>query len=119
MSVQDRQVVKSQYPYLSASQAEPAAGTFPLLIVVTPFPGRVSPGHSIEKEMQMATGTVKWFNDSKGFGFITPSDGGKDLFAHHTETQSEGHRSLTEGQKVEFEPIQGQKGPAASKIRAV
>ena len=67
----------------------------------------------------MATGTVKWFNDSKGFGFITPEDGGKDLFAHHTEIQGEGHRTLTEGQKVEFEPTQGQKGPAASKIRAV
>ena len=119
MSLQDRQVAKFQYPYLSASQAEPAVGTFPLLIVVTPFPGRVSLGQSIEKEMTMAAGTVKWFNDSKGFGFITPDDGGKDLFAHHTEIQGSGFKSLKEGQKVEFEPTQGQKGPAASKIRAV
>jgi CspA family cold shock protein len=65
----------------------------------------------------MAKGTVKWFNDAKGFGFITPSDGGKDLFAHHTEIQATGFKSLKEGQEVEYEPTQGQKGPAASKIR--
>jgi len=85
---------------------------------MTPSPGRVSPGH-IKEELKMATGTVKWFNDEKGFGFITPSDGGKDLFAHHSEIQMDGYKSLKEGQAVEFEPIQGQKGPAASKIRAV
>ncbi|HSN19031.1 MAG TPA: cold-shock protein [Usitatibacter sp.] len=67
----------------------------------------------------MATGTVKWFNDAKGFGFITPDDGGKDLFAHHTEIQANGFKSLKEGQKVEFEPQQGAKGPAAGKIRAI
>ena len=67
----------------------------------------------------MATGTVKWFNDAKGFGFITPDDGGKDLFCHHTAIQASGFKSLKEGQAVEFEPTQGQKGPAASKIRAV
>jgi len=67
----------------------------------------------------MATGTVKWFNDSKGFGFITPDDGGKDLFAHPTEIQMDGFKTLKEGQKVEYTPINGQKGPAASKIRAV
>jgi CspA family cold shock protein len=67
----------------------------------------------------MAKGTVKWFNDAKGFGFITPADGGKDLFAHHSEIQMSGFKSLKEGQQVEFEPIQGQKGPAASKIRPV
>ena len=69
--------------------------------------------------MNMATGTVKWFNDSKGFGFITPTEGGEDLFAHHTAIQMSGFKTLKEGQQVEFEPIQGQKGPAASKIRAV
>ena len=67
----------------------------------------------------MAKGTVKWFNDSKGFGFITPADGGKDLFAHHSEIQMGGFKSLKEGQAVEFEPTQGPKGPAASKIRVV
>ena len=65
----------------------------------------------------MAKGTVKWFNDAKGFGFITPADGCNDLFAHHTEIQGSGFKSLKEGQEVEFEPINGQKGPAASKIR--
>jgi len=65
------------------------------------------------------TGTVKWFNDAKGFGFITPDDGGKDLFAHHSEIQMSGFKSLKEGQAVEFEAAQGPKGPAATKIRAV
>ncbi len=67
----------------------------------------------------MAKGTVKWFNDSKGFGFITPADGGKDLFAHHSEIQGSGFKSLAEGAQVEFEETQGPKGPAASKIRTV
>lgn len=67
----------------------------------------------------MAQGTVKWFNDAKGFGFITPDDGGKDLFAHHSEIQMGGFKSLKEGAKVEYEPVQGPKGPAASRIRAL
>ena len=67
----------------------------------------------------MATGTVKWFNDAKGFGFITPDDGGKDLFAHHTEIQASGFKSLKEQQKVEYEPANGPKGPSATKIRAI
>jgi CspA family cold shock protein len=67
----------------------------------------------------MATGTVKWFNDAKGFGFITPDDGGKDLFAHHSEIQMSGFKSLKEQQKVEFEMVNGPKGPSATKIRAV
>ena len=57
----------------------------------------------------MSTGTVKWFNDSKGYGFITPSDGGKDLFVHHSEVQANGFRSLQEGQSVEFEVGQGKR----------
>ena len=66
----------------------------------------------------MAKGTGKWFNDSKGFGFITPEGGGKDLFAHHTAIQMDGYKSLKEGQAVEFDETQGQKGPAAANIRA-
>jgi CspA family cold shock protein len=69
--------------------------------------------------MNMATGTVKWFNDAKGFGFITPDDGGKDLFAHHSSIQMDGYKSLKEGQKVSFDVTQGQKGPAASNINAI
>jgi len=67
--------------------------------------------------MNMATGTVKWFNDSKGFGFITPDDGGKDLFAHHSSIQMDGYKSLKETQKVSFDVVDGQKGPAASNIK--
>ncbi|GEA86038.1 MAG: cold-shock protein [Cellulomonas sp.] len=64
----------------------------------------------------MATGTVKWFNAEKGFGFIAPDDGGPDVFAHYSAIQSSGFRSLEENQKVEFEVTQGQKGPQASNI---
>ncbi len=67
----------------------------------------------------MSKGKVKWSNDSKGFGFITPDDGGKDLFAHHSEIQMSGFKSLKEGQQVEYEEVNGPKGPAASKIRAI
>jgi CspA family cold shock protein len=65
------------------------------------------------------TGTVKWFNDAKGFGFITPEGGGKDLFVHHSAIQTQGFRSLTEGERVEFEIVQGQKGPAAENVTKV
>jgi CspA family cold shock protein len=65
----------------------------------------------------MATGTVKWFSDEKGFGFITPDEAGKDLFVHHSAIQSDGYRSLAEGQKVTFEAEQGQKGPQAVNVR--
>ncbi|MPS27551.1 MAG: cold-shock protein [Alcaligenaceae bacterium] len=65
----------------------------------------------------MATGIVKWFNDDKGYGFIMPDDGGKDLFAHFSEIQADGRKTLYENQKVSFEAVQGPKGPQASKIR--
>jgi len=69
--------------------------------------------------MSIETGTVKWFNESKGYGFISPDNGGKDLFAHFKEIQGEGFKTLTENQRVQFEITQGQKGPQASRIRAV
>jgi CspA family cold shock protein len=67
----------------------------------------------------MATGTVKWFNDEKGFGFITPDDSGKDLFVHHSSIQGEGFRSLAEGAKVSYDAEQGAKGPAAANVQAL
>ena len=67
----------------------------------------------------MATGTVKWFNDAKGFGFITQDSGGEDVFCHHTAIEMEGFRSLAEGQKVEFEVVKGPKGLQAAKVRAI
>ena len=66
----------------------------------------------------MARGTVKWFNDQKGFGFITPDDGGADLFVHFSAIQAEGFKTLSEGQAVEYEETQGQKGPQASNVTA-
>jgi CspA family cold shock protein len=65
----------------------------------------------------MATGTVKWFNSEKGFGFIAPDEGGADVFAHYSAIDGRGYRSLEENQKVEFEVTQGAKGPQASNIR--
>ena len=61
-------------------------------------------------------GTVKWFNDQKGFGFITPEDGSRDCFVHHSAIQSDGFRSLNEGDRVEFEITEGTKGPAAENV---
>ncbi|GAA4719142.1 cold-shock protein [Isoptericola chiayiensis] len=65
----------------------------------------------------MAQGTVKWFNGEKGYGFITPDDGGQDLFVHYSSIQSDGYRTLDEGQSVEFEVGQGQKGPQAEQVQ--
>lgn len=65
----------------------------------------------------MTTGTVKWFNETKGFGFITPSDGGKDVFVHFSAIASEGFRTLAEGQQVTFEVENGPKGPQAVNVQ--
>ena len=64
----------------------------------------------------MARGTVKWFSDQKGYGFVTPEDGSKDVFVHHSAIQGDGFKSLSEGQSVEFEVTQGPKGPQASNV---
>jgi len=62
------------------------------------------------------SGTVKWFNDKKGYGFITPDEGGEDLFIHHSNIMMEGFKTLHDGQRVEYEPGQGKKGPEATKV---
>lgn len=65
----------------------------------------------------MATGTVKWFNEQKGYGFIAPENGGDDVFVHHSNIDVQGFRTLTDGQRVEYEPGEGRKGPEATKVR--
>ena len=73
-----------------------------------------------KEKHKMSTGTVKWFNADKGFGFIAPDDGGKDLFVHHSEIQSGGgYATLSDGQKVEYVEGEGKKGPCATKVSAV
>jgi len=67
----------------------------------------------------MATGTVKFFNNEKGFGFITPTDGDKDVFVHYSNVAGDGYKSLEEGQQVEFDVAQGRKGPEAQNVRVL
>jgi cold shock protein len=82
-------------------------------------PPRSQHTYPVEDKKHMATGTVKWFSDEKGFGFITPDDGGKDLFVHHTGINSNGFRTLAEGAKVTFEAENGPKGPNAVNVTTV
>jgi cold shock protein len=80
----------------------------------------IPPSENEKREKwQMATGTVKWFNDAKGFGFITQDGGGDDVFCHHTAIQAEGFRSLAEGDKVEFDVNKGPKGLQAANVRKI
>jgi cold shock protein len=82
-------------------------------------PPRSQHTYLVEDTNPRATGTVKWFSDEKGFGFITPDDGGKDLFVHHTGINSNGFRTLAEGAKVSFEAENGPKGPNAVNVTAI
>jgi CspA family cold shock protein len=74
---------------------------------------------STEGEQEMAQGTVKWFNSEKGFGFIAPDDGSKDVFVHYSAISTSGYKTLDENQRVEFDTTQGQKGPQAENVRPV
>jgi CspA family cold shock protein len=79
----------------------------------------VSKTHLEEEKNKMATGKVKWFNDQKGFGFITPDDGSKDLFVHHSSITGDGFKTLAENQAVEYDSQDSDKGPRAVNVRKV
>ena len=81
--------------------------------------GRLWKLEIIRENRSLANGTVKWFSEQKGYGFITPEDGGKDLFVHYSNIVGEGFRNLQDGQAVEYDAAQGQKGPEAQNVRAV
>jgi cold shock protein len=86
-------------------------------VSVLRFPGRQPAAETIKEGASfMSTGKVKWFNESKGYGFIEPDGGGRDVFVHYSAIQGEGYKTLSEGQPVEFEIIQGEKGPQASNV---
>jgi CspA family cold shock protein len=87
-----------------------------LVVVASPHPPR-SQHETVEETM--ATGTVKWFSDDKGFGFITPDDQSKDLFVHHSSIAGDGYRSLAEGAKVSYDSEAGPKGPKAINVQAM
>src|SRR5207248_11336848 len=91
-------------------------------MLMPPLPRRARASGEIARLTErsaMVTGTVKWFNDSKGFGFITQDNGGEDVFCHHTAIQAEGFRTLAEGQKVQFEVTKGPKGLQAQAVKPI
>jgi len=104
---------------LSSSLAGAESPYFPVLEIETSAGLTDRIFFCIEELEDMPTGTVKWFNDAKGYGFITPDGGGEDLFAHFSAINMPGFKSLKEGQKVSFEVTQGPKGKQASNIQAV
>jgi cold shock protein len=110
-------VTLARSPHTPTSQPGQAART--LLQRTSTSWGIFSPDSDRNDTMTTETGTVKWFNEGKGFGFIAPDNGGKDLFAHFKEIQGNGFKTLAENQRVEFEVTQGQKGPQASRIKVL
>jgi len=107
-------------PHIDALASTPFSLHIRRLLIRTGDSWGISSKHPARKYiMTIETGTVKWFNEGKGFGFIAPDGGGKDLFAHFKEIQGEGFKVLAENQRVQFEVTQGQKGPQASRIRAI
>jgi CspA family cold shock protein len=83
------------------------------------FPAANQSAKRKRADMMRSTGKVKWFNDSKGFGFITPEDGSKDCFVHHSAINGSGFKSLSEGDRVEFDIVQGEKGAAAANVSKI
>jgi CspA family cold shock protein len=114
-----RQTVKRGLLFLDGFAVVSRLNSHDDLLSVLAMPRRVPGITSKGNDMTTQTGFVKWFNEGKGFGFITPDGGGKDLFAHFSEIVGSGFKSLAENQRVEFEVTQGQKGPQATKIRSL